>query len=214
MSAKSARRRPSAALVVASLALAIALSGTSYAAITLPRGSVGTKHLKRNAVTSPKVKDNALTGADINEVSLAKVPNADLLDGVDSTAFLGTGSAAGGDLSGTYPDPAVAANAIGSAEVADGSLNGVDTFKLIGTVTVDVPSVAASSCSALTVTVSGIEFGDLALLFPAGNFGSSGVSLYTVRNITIDDAIRYTVCNATTGAVDPLSGVWGYVVID
>jgi hypothetical protein len=43
------RRRPSPALVVACLALMIALSGVSYAAVTLPRNSVGTPHLKRNA---------------------------------------------------------------------------------------------------------------------------------------------------------------------
>jgi hypothetical protein len=47
-------RRPSAALVVACLALAVALSGVSYAATTLPRNSVGPKQLKANAVSGPK----------------------------------------------------------------------------------------------------------------------------------------------------------------
>ena len=46
------RHRPSPALVVACIALAIALGGTSYAAVTLPRNSVGTKQLKKNAVNS------------------------------------------------------------------------------------------------------------------------------------------------------------------
>jgi hypothetical protein len=71
------RHRPSAAMVVACIALTVALGGTSFAAIqALPRNSVGTKQLKKNAVTSPKVKNNALTGADVLESSLARVPSA------------------------------------------------------------------------------------------------------------------------------------------
>jgi hypothetical protein len=68
--------RPSPAMVVACIALAVALGGTSYAATKLPAGSVGTKQLKKNAVTSPKVKNNALKGADVLESSLAQVPSA------------------------------------------------------------------------------------------------------------------------------------------
>jgi hypothetical protein len=45
------------------VALCIALTGTAYAA-TLPRNSVGTKHLKRNAVTTSKVKNGTLQAAD------------------------------------------------------------------------------------------------------------------------------------------------------
>ncbi len=37
-----------------------------------------------------------------------------------------TGSAAGGSLAGTYPNPAIAANAIGSAEITDGSITAAD----------------------------------------------------------------------------------------
>jgi hypothetical protein len=69
-------RMPSPAMTVACLALAVALSGVSYAAVALPRNSVGTAQLKRNAVTSPKVRDNALTGNDINEARLGQVPSA------------------------------------------------------------------------------------------------------------------------------------------
>src|SRR5215204_866519 len=70
------RLRPSPAMVVACIALSVALGGTGYAAIKLPKNSVGTKQLKKNAVTSPKVKANALTGADIKESSLGTVPSA------------------------------------------------------------------------------------------------------------------------------------------
>ena len=80
------RLRPSPAMVVACLALGLALGGTSYAAIKLPKNSVGAKQLKKNAVTGPKIKSNAVTGADVKESSLAKVPTAVAAD----TAALAT----------------------------------------------------------------------------------------------------------------------------
>jgi hypothetical protein len=47
---KILRRMPSPAMVAAFIALAVALGGTSYAAIKLPRSSVGTAQLQKNAV--------------------------------------------------------------------------------------------------------------------------------------------------------------------
>jgi hypothetical protein len=48
-------RRPSPATVIASVALFVALGGTTYAAITLPANSVGTLQLKKYAVTKEKL---------------------------------------------------------------------------------------------------------------------------------------------------------------
>ena len=90
------RLRPSPAMVIACIALTVALGGTSYAAIKLPRNSVGTKQLQKNAVVATKlsarsvgpqklqnnavttrtVKDNQLTGAKIVESTLGQVPSA------------------------------------------------------------------------------------------------------------------------------------------
>jgi Collagen triple helix repeat (20 copies) len=53
-------RKPSPAMVVALIALVISLGGTSWAALQLPAGSVGTKELKRNSVNTQKVKDGSL----------------------------------------------------------------------------------------------------------------------------------------------------------
>ncbi len=49
--------------VVATLALFVALGGVSYAALQLPKNSVGTKQLKKNAVTSQKIAKGAVTKA-------------------------------------------------------------------------------------------------------------------------------------------------------
>ena len=56
-------------------ALFVALGGTSYAAIKVPKNSVGSKQLKKNAVTGSKIKNGAVTAAKINPSGLT-VPNA------------------------------------------------------------------------------------------------------------------------------------------
>jgi hypothetical protein len=64
------RIRVSPAFVVALLALAVALSGTAYAAAKLPKNSVGSKQIKTSAVKSVDVKDDGLTGTDVKADSL------------------------------------------------------------------------------------------------------------------------------------------------
>jgi hypothetical protein len=89
----------------------VALGGTAYAALKLPKNSVGGKQLRANAVTSAKVKDGSLQSTDFKKGDLprgpkgesgpkgdigpkgdtgapgAPNPNADTLDGLDSKAF-------------------------------------------------------------------------------------------------------------------------------
>jgi hypothetical protein len=60
-------------MVVASFALLVALSGTSFAAITnVPLRSVGTPHLKSNAVISAKVKNRTLLAVDFKRGQLPR----------------------------------------------------------------------------------------------------------------------------------------------
>jgi hypothetical protein len=65
---------PSPAMVVASVALGVAMTGTGYAAITLPRNSVGNKQLKANAVTSGKIRNGTLLAKDFKASSLPEGP--------------------------------------------------------------------------------------------------------------------------------------------
>jgi hypothetical protein len=59
-------RRPRHSTIAAYLALFVALGGTSYAAFSLPRNSVGSKQLRANSVASGKVKDGSLQPEDVN----------------------------------------------------------------------------------------------------------------------------------------------------
>ncbi len=65
-------RRPSAAMVVAGLALLLALGGTGYAAGIVGIGSVGTPQLKVDAVISSKVKDGSLLARDFKAGQLPR----------------------------------------------------------------------------------------------------------------------------------------------
>lgn len=58
------RRRVTPSLVISVIALFVALSGASYAAIKLPINAVGTAQIKKDAVTSAKVKDGSLLAGD------------------------------------------------------------------------------------------------------------------------------------------------------
>ena len=54
------RKRITPSLVISLLALAVALGGVSYAAIKIPRNSVGTAQIKKKAVTTAKLKQKAV----------------------------------------------------------------------------------------------------------------------------------------------------------
>jgi hypothetical protein len=90
-------------MVVACVALAFALSGTGYAALKLPKNSVGptqlrngavsNKKLARRAVTGAKVAPNSLGGAQVNESALGLVPTANHASSADSATTATTAQA-------------------------------------------------------------------------------------------------------------------------
>ncbi|MGH2872171.1 MAG: hypothetical protein ACRDL5_06875 [Solirubrobacteraceae bacterium] len=57
---KPLRRRPSPAIAISSVALFLSLGGASYAAITVPRNSVGTAQLQNTAVTFRKIRPGSV----------------------------------------------------------------------------------------------------------------------------------------------------------
>ena len=73
-------RRPSPAFVLASIALFVALGGTGYAALKLPKNSVGSEQIKKRAVTTAKLATRAVTRAKLanGAVTGAKVRQGSL----------------------------------------------------------------------------------------------------------------------------------------
>jgi hypothetical protein len=79
-------------MAVACIALVIALGGTGYAAIKLPRNSVGARQLKANAVTSAKVRNGSLTAKDFQSSTLLRGPRGPQGPKGDSAAGAGGAS--------------------------------------------------------------------------------------------------------------------------
>jgi len=87
-------------MVVSVIALIVALGGTSYAALSLPKNSVSTKQLKKNAVTNSKIKNNAVTGSKVKNGSLT---GSDLKNGSVTGSKIAAGTLPAGPAGAQGP---------------------------------------------------------------------------------------------------------------
>jgi hypothetical protein len=95
------RPRLSYANVTATLALVLAIGGTSYAAV-----QINGKNLKNRSVAAKKLKKNTLTATEIRESKLGTVPRADSASRADTadTAGGATSAANASKLGGATPE--------------------------------------------------------------------------------------------------------------
>jgi hypothetical protein len=84
--------------VIGYVALFFALTGGAYAVTHAPRNSVTSKSVKNSSLKGTDVRDGSITGADVGDDSITGTDvnestltglNADLLDGADSSAYIG-----------------------------------------------------------------------------------------------------------------------------
>lgn len=110
---------------------------------------------------------------------------------------------AGGDLTGNYPNPSIAADAVTSAKVIDASqaagLRKADTGAVSATVTFDPGSIAAQSCGSDSATLTGAQNGDLVIAHPVSAVWSN---LMYAPWLSQTNLVSLRLCNPTASAID------------
>ena len=181
-------RRPSAALVIAVLALFVALGGTGYAAVRLAANSVGTAQIRNGAVTRPKL--NALLLSSLAGRTGPQGPaGAQGQTGpAGSTGAAGpTGPAGPQGATGPQGNPGTPGTSTGSTQwvpfisTPNGTLTTIGSF---GPETVKGDCSASGGTTTLTIYFNGpsitIDGNTLRYSGPRGQVGALGATPGTV----------------------------------
>ena len=80
-----------------------------------------------------------------------------------------------------------------------------------GTVSVDPPNMNANTSATFTVTITGVQAGDLVFLTPPSTL--EGALIFQGANVTADNTVTIRMRNVTGADVNGASLDWSYMVI-
>src|SRR5262249_12292532 len=171
-------RRPSAATVIACVALFVALGSAAYGGLKLPKNSVKTKNIKDNAVKESKIADGSVT---TNKLGDAAVTTPKIADNAVS--------------SGKIADNAVSSGKIGNGSVTKAKLAAAGTATNAGNFSLS-RQTAAGNCAPEDFNAPGVQPGDVVAL-TAGDLSGHSLASVGLGQNTVSSAghLNLMVCN-------------------
>jgi hypothetical protein len=234
------RRRPSAPMVVALIALFVALGGPAKAERVV--NGVAAK-LKRGSVTSKQVRDHSLQAADLSRKTVRRlertprgsvgerqlrngaVTPGKIARGAVRSAAIADRAVRGGDIAlGAVGGLEVADGSLTGADIADGGLDARDIGRFWGRFTISIPAVNPYECwhgdpVGLAPERSGSDLsGDVILVTPGANWPDVTPTkslTFAARASTTRSRFTLMACNPTKLQTDPVTAAaFNYLVID
>lgn len=154
--------------VMATIAVFVALGGVSYAAIKLPKNSVGSKQIKKNAVVGAKIKKGAITGD--------KIAN-----GTITGTNIKAGSLTGSDIANTT---------VTGANINQATLNSVRASNVYGVSLNGNCTAAAPFPSGVTTSVAGTSGCQVNFPFSVLNCAATATAGLRTSTIAIIGEVR------------------------
>jgi hypothetical protein len=215
------KRRPSAAMVIALLALFVALGGPAQAARVVKR------------VTSADVQDGSLKVKDLNRRAVqtlrtprdSSVTEAKIVNGAVTRNKLGTGAVG----SGAIADRSVGAsdvgiNAITGTNIADGSLTARELGRYYGSFQLadPIPALGSGDCwsgvpSGLAAERAGADISqDLVIVTPDASWPQDRLTLTVKVEATVPKKGRFVLaaCNVGGGTTTAFKPSFRYLIVD